>query len=274
MGKQSALKQSALNGAGRVLIVEDNDDSRWLLSRACETAGYSVSQAASGQKALDKLGAQPFDVMLLDLHLPDMHGVEVLKEADSLQPDLITIILTAKPTLDSAIAAVKGGVVDYLRKPAATRDVLEVIAANLMRRAQQHKRLIQLGTIGEELVNDRPDKSPTRRGNETGEENIGKPELQFNRARREVKIFNDDSRTVTLTKGEAAVLAVLLDHAGEVQSSEDLVHAAWGEELEPSHAASIIRPLIFRLRQKLEEEPSTPHIIRTVRGSGYVFEAN
>lgn len=267
-------KRSALNGVGRVLIVEDNDDSRWLLSRACEMAGYSVGKAASGQEALDTLEDQPFDVMLLDLHLPDTHGVEVLREANSLQPDLITIILTARPTLDSAIAAVKGGVVDYLRKPAATKDVLEVIAANLARRAEQHRRLIQLGTIGEELVDDGPNKAPTRLQDEEGEENIGKQELRFNRAKREVEIVHDGSRTVTLTKSEAAVLAVLRDKADQVISNEDLVREAWGEEVEPSHAASIIRPLIFRLRQKLEEDPSTPRIIRTVRGSGYVFEAS
>lgn len=265
-------KHSPLSGAGRVLIVEDNDDSRWLLSRACQTAGYTVSQAATGQEALDKLEDRLFDVMLLDLHLPDMHGVEVLEEADSLQPDLVTIILTAKPTLDSAIAAVKGGVVDYLRKPVATRDVLEVIAANMAQRAERHRRLIELGTVGEELVDDGPDKPSARQG-QADDENVGKPELQLNRAKREVKIVHDGGRTIALTKSEAAVLAVLLEHAGDVQSSEALVHEAWGEELEPAHASSIIRPLIFRLRQKIEEEPSNPHIIRTVRGSGYVIEA-
>lgn len=256
----------------RILIVEDNDDSRWLLTRACHSAGYTVSQAALGREALNMLKDEPFDVMLLDLHLPDTDGVEVLDRARSLQPDLITIILTANPTLDSAIAAVKAGVVDYLRKPAANKEVLETIEVNLTARRERRRRRSQSRAEERFFDGESPQSESTAGQSEAGDEQSKRHELRFDRATRQVEIVNDENRTVTLTKGEAAILAALLDHVGAVQSSEDLVREAWGEELEPWHASSIVRPLIFRLRQKLEEEPSLPRFIRTVRGSGYVFE--
>lgn len=253
----------------RILIVEDNDDSRWLLTRACQSAGYSVSQAALGREALNTLKNQPFDVMLLDLHLPDKDGVEILKRARSLQPELITIILTADPTLDSAIAAVKAGVVDYLRKPLANQEVLESIRANLIARRERES---QPGTKDKYSDDESSERATPKRHGRVGEEHSKGHELRFDHATRQVEIINDDNRTITLTKGEAAILAALMSSAGAVQSSADLVRQAWGEELEPWQASSIVRPLIFRLRQKLEEEPSLPRFIRTVRGSGYVFE--
>lgn len=257
----------------RVLIVEDNDDSRWLLTRACHTAGYAVSQAALGREALNMLEDQPFDVMLLDLHLPDTDGVEILKRARSLQPDLITIILTANPTLDSAIAAVKAGVVDYLHKPAANKEVLETIKVNLTARKAAREREPQPRASDTRADDEHSQSATTKDQLKAGNKHGGKShELRFDRDAREVEILNDDNRTISLTKGEAAILAALLDNAGAVQSSEDLVRQAWGEDLEPWHASSIVRPLIFRLRQKLEEEPSLPRFIRTVRGSGYIFE--
>ena len=260
-----------LSGAGRVLIVDDDVDTRWLLTRACEIANYAVGEAASGQDALKKLEAEPFDVMLLDLSLPDMHGVDVLDTAATSYPDLITIVLTANPTQESAIAAIKSGVADYLGKPLKIRDVLEVIARKLAQRALRQRRLIELGVIGNEIVGDGDGSSHVEWREASRQGYAGRQWLQLNAVTHEVRILGKDTERVILTKGETAVLAVLLGKAGDVLPYQELAYQAWGDRLELDHAASIIRPLIFRLRQKLEADPSMPRLIHNVRGVGYTF---
>lgn len=265
-------KSLSSRGAGRVLIVEDNDDTRWLLARACQTANYRVGEAASAQEALVKLERQPFDVMVLDLNLPGMHGVELLGQKESQYPDLITIILTANPTRASAIAAVKKGADDYLCKPAPIKELLEVIAANLAKRAQRHKRYLELSLLGKKVINGKAGMPSAGRNGENLERDSEVDMLRFDRERQEVKILGKDSRRVSLTKGESAVMSAFIDNAGEVLSIQDLAYEAWGDELDREHAASIIRPVISRLRQKLEKEPSVPRFIRTVRGAGYFLD--
>lgn len=262
----------ATNGLGHVLIVEDSDDSSWLLSRACRMAGHSVDRVSFGQSALDKLEAQHFDIMLLDLHLPDIDGVEILENVNSHYPDLITIIITANPSQTSAIAAVRAGAADYLCKPVSTGEVLTVIAAKLAQRAQQNLRLLQLSQIGKEQIGD--DASMTSRQLTVAADSANTLGLRLNPARQEVEIVGERNDIVPLTKSETALMAVFLDNAGSVLSPQDLVEKAWDDTLEPAHAASIIRPLIFRLRQKLEDDPGLPRIIRTVRGAGYIYDAN
>ncbi len=97
------------------------------------------------------------------------------------------------------------------------------------------------------------------------------PRLVLDAIKHEVKIVGAKTERVPLTKGETQVLGALLRRSGEVMSFQELALQAWGDQLEDEHAASIIRPLIFRLRQKLERDPSVPNWIRTVRGVGYVL---
>jgi len=261
-------------GLGHVLIVEDSNDSGWLLSRACQMAGHSVDQVSLGRSALDKLEAEHFDVMLLDLHLPDIDGVDILENVRSRYPDLITIVITGDPSQASAIAAVKAGAADYLCKPVSTGEVLTVIASNLAERAQQNLRLLQLSMMAKEQIGGDPDEPTFHHQEAIDGGDSTAAGLRFHRARQEVEIIGEREEIVPLTRSEAAVMAVFIDNAGKVLSPQDLVYRAWRDELEPPHAANIIRPLIFRLRQKLEDDPALPKIIRTVRGAGYVYETN
>lgn len=259
-----------------MLIVDDNDDTRWLLARACQTANYAVGKASSGREALEKLRRRPFDVMVLDLQLPDMNGVNILENVESQYPDLITIILTANPTQESAITAVRRGAADYLCKPATVKEILRAIATRLAQRAERQKRLLEFDLLGKELIDDGPAGPFANRYSQLGqngsESESGR--LRLDPARREFELAGRDGRRVSLTASESAVIAVFIDRAGEVLSNQDLVFEAWGDKLDRAHAAGIMRPLIFRLRQKLEEEPSAPRLIRTVRGVGYVFDPN
>lgn len=266
-------KHLAKTGQGRILVVEDDIDSGWLLSHACRLAGYFVDHVDMGRKAIEKLASHPYDVLLLDLYLPDMHGVEILEKVGGKFPDLVTIIITANPTQESAIAAVKQGAVDYLCKPVAIGNVIEVIATRLAERAQRQRRLLQLIYLGEEQIGEKIGGSPIPGEEEEVAENGNyNLRLRLNRPRHEVEIVGNGTQSVYLTKGETAIVAVFLDNIGKVLSPQNIAYEAWGEKLDPSQAASIIRPYIFRLRQKLESDPDLPNIIRTVRGAGYVLE--
>lgn len=260
-----------VNGAGRILIVDDDDDMRGLLVHACQVAHYAVGEAGTGGEAIQRLDAEPFDVLVLDLVLPDMDGVDVLKEIAWSHPDLIKIILTGNPTQDSAIAAVRTGASDYIRKPAGVRDVLSAIGENLAERAQRQRRFLELGLIGREIIRteDREQKATLTRT--ASAERRKKARLQLDQNVQEARFVGEETRRVPLTKGETAILAAFLRKPGTTLSHQDLVYEAWGDRLDQDHAASIVRPLIFRLRQKLETEPAMPKLIRTARGVGYVF---
>lgn len=260
-----------MNGAGRILIVEDDVDTRWLLAQGCVAANYAVVEAASGQEALEKIRAEPFDVVLLDLGLPDVDGIDILDEIASSDSELITIILTANPTQQSAIAAIRTGVSDYLRKPVMIKQVLEVMASKLERRAHRQRRLIELGMLVNETVGDK-DRERLRNGGEDDDTSVIRHVgVELDRRTHVVTIRSRGSSKFVLTDGETAILAAMLQKVGKALSYQDLAYEAWGERLDRDHATSIIRPIIFRLRQKLEQNPSVPRLIRTVRGVGYMF---
>lgn len=266
-------KRTHVNGAGRILIVDDDGDTRELLVHACEAADYTVGEAGTGEEAMQRLDAEPFDVVVLDLNLPDMDGVDVLKEIASSHPDLIKIILTGNPTQDSAIAAVRTGAADYIQKPAGVRDVLSTIAEKLAQRALRHKRLIELGVIGREIIRPGGEATDAPAGEGRGEGQSTGLRLQLDPEAQEARFVGKRTRRVSLTKGETAIMVAFLRKPGRTLSHQDLVYEAWGDRLEQDHAASIIRPIIFRLRQKLETDPTMPSLIRTARGVGYIFKS-
>lgn len=262
---------SRLGGGARILIVEDNVDTSWLLARTCQVAGYETTQVITGREALEELGNRAYHVVLLDLKLPDMNGIEVLKEINDRYPDLYVIILTASPSFDSAVAALRLGATDYIEKPAVARDVLTAIRNALAKRTNTHQRLVELLGIGDQMIgpeNARP--HATSEGQENRFETRA-GNIIFEPEKQRVLI---NSRTVSLTQGETEVLGILLQHLDRPLSPQEIAVAAWGETLEAVNAESIIRPHIYRLRQKLESEPSSPRIISTVRGKGYVIHSS
>jgi two-component system response regulator RegX3 len=200
-----------------------------------------------------------------------MNGIEVLKEVNERYPDLSVIILTASASYDSAIAALRLGAVDYIEKPVAAREVLAAIRDALAKRSDTRRRLVELLGLGEQLIGPggagqpaKPiDGSVQRFETESGT-------IVFEPEKLQVTL---DGRSVSLTPGETAVLGILLEYLDHPVSPRDIAVGAWGETLEEVSAENIIRPHIYRLRQKLETEPSSPRTILTVRGKGYVIHS-
>ena len=267
-----SLKNNPEERKSRLLVVDDELHIRTALVKAFTLVGYEVDEAASGQEALAMLNAGSYDLMILDIVLPDLAGIDVLQWANQIQADVSIIILTGNATLESAIAAIKSDAVDYLLKPASIHEIIDAVSHALQKRvasAQKEFLVEMLGNTGElPNASERPPAlsppSPTNH-----DRFVVVSSWCLDRSRCEVIINEEPKRQVDLSKGETAVLYYLMQNVDQTVSWEQLVWLAWGYKADPYEAKSIIRPYIFRLRNKLEKNPQEPHLICTVRKYGY-----
>ena len=251
----------------RLLIVDDEPHIRSALVRALNLAGYYAEEAASGKEALFLLTQAFFDLIVLDLCLPDIEGVVVMQQAHQLQPGLLVVILTGQATLESAIAAVKSEAVDYLRKPAGVHEIIDAVTRALQKRASR----TQKEQLARALDLLQSDAAPALLTTVNGSLSVGP--LKLDRSNRLVTVNDEPVRTIALSRGETAVLASLMARPNHVLSCLQLVQVAWGYHADRKEAESVIRPYISRLRSKLEHDHTKPRLIRTVRRRGYLFSA-
>lgn len=259
----------------RVLIVDDEAHVRSALVRSLVLRGYCADEAASGHEALEMLESTAYDAMVLDIRMPDMSGVAVMQQAYQIWPDLSIIILTGYATLETAIAAVKAGAVDYLLKPSSVHDIAAAVANALQQRTTELRRRHLLHLMGRAM-------DEIRRIEVAEEKPLTPPLGPFLRAgpvmldqeMRVAVVAGGDSACdskAKLTSSETALLAYLMQHPGVVLSCRELARAALGYDVNETSAQNIVRPHICRLRKKIEPDPVHPRLIRTISGAGYLF---
>jgi len=257
----------------RILIVDDERNIRSALAHALRLSRYVVDEAADGEQALDTLETANFDVMLLDLRMPGLYGVDVMRRAHRMCPELLIIILTGHATLESAMAAVKAEAVDYLLKPVSVHQVIATVARVLHERSYHQRQQLLVQTISR--ATDALRQAEPRRGSphqlEAGWDHIlHRPPLLLDVRQQRVQVENrEDNHGTELTKNETAILAILMRNGDSVFSCQQLMLQALGFTSDAAAAQSTIRPIIFRLRQKIEANPAHPKMLRTVRGGGY-----
>jgi len=264
----------------RLLIVDDEPNIRDTFAAALQMLGYAAETACSGSAALAALQHGAFDLMLLDLKMPAMDGIEVMRQASARYPRLLIIILTGHATLASAISAVQSGAVDYLLKPLGIAEIAQAIARALEQRAATTRRdqLIRQAldalhaaeqTSALSADASAPVAPPTcaERVRQVGT-------LTLDCQKRLCVVHAFPPRTLYLTEGETAILAALMARPRVVQTCRELARAAWQYELDELQAISLVRPYIFRLRQKLETTNQQPPYIQTMRGHGYTLIAH
>lgn len=224
-----------------ILIVDDEPKIQRYLTTAMSMADWQPLAAYSGQEAFTILAAEKVDLIILDLGLPDIDGLEVLRQIreTSIIP---VIILTARDGETDKVKGLELGADDYLTKPFGTPELEARIQAVLRR----------------------VDWMPQPEEKETFES--GELFINF-RAHRVV--FKEEE--LHLTPTEYDLLRVLINHEGEVMTHGDLLAIVWGEEYRNDIA--ILRVNISRLRQKIEENPKNPSFIVTIPGIGYSFES-
>jgi DNA-binding response OmpR family regulator len=261
--------------AARIMVVDDEAAARVSLAEILRLEGYQVATAASGEEALSLLNKSgPFDLMVLDLKMPGMDGLEVTESVQSQSPGTVIILLTAFGTLETAIEAIRKGALDYLLKPCPVPEVLESVRRGLAKRQQEQQRqhlVSQLQRTLSELA--------VVEGADAVEEAVAPEPSRFIQIRdvvvdRQKHMVMLQGRPLELTPTEFKILVCLMETPDEVWSPQELVRSAQGYETDAWGARAIVRVHIRRLRKKTELDPSNPKYILNVRGVGYLFASS
>jgi two-component system KDP operon response regulator KdpE len=218
----------------RILVVDDETSIRRYLRAALTAQGFTVHEAADGEEALSAVLAHRPDMIILDLGLPDMDGIEVTRRLREWSQTPI-IILSVREAEQDKIAALDAGADDYLTKPFGTGELLA-----RMRVVQRR----QIANAKNEPVFQ-----------------SGRLKVDFSS-----RLVSVDEKEVQLTPTEYDLLRVLVTHAGKVITHRQLLRQVWGDGYEDMH---ILRVNISNLRGKLEPDPSRPTYIHTEPGVGY-----
>lgn len=225
-----------------VLVVEDDAAIRRGLVDALTFAGYGVLQAADGRAGLEAaLSARP-DLVLLDILMPKLDGVSVLREVRKAGAGVPVIFLTAKGQEEDRVRGLRAGADDYVVKPFSATEVLARVEAVLRRSAERPAPVRSISIAG----------------------------LRIDFERREVR--KPSGETSVLPELEGKVLLYLASNPGRAVSREELLQRVWG--LDPRGVQTrAVDMAVARLREHLGDDPDAPRVIVTVRGKGYMLAA-
>lgn len=255
-----------------ILVVDDERGLRRTLTQMLDRMGYRAVGAASGKEALKYIGHHDVDLVVLDLKMPGMDGVEVLEMARPMASDTIFIILTAYGTLESAISGIRHGAFDYLLKPSPMEEIVETIEAGLAERERQLTDDDPVALLEQALHTLKHDAKKET----LATADPPRSEERFLQARDitvdlQRKIVVVRGEPVDLTPTELEILIYLMRKRDCVSSCQDIVAETRGHAMDERDARMLLRSHIHRLRQKIEQDPANPSVIRTVRGEGYLF---
>jgi DNA-binding response OmpR family regulator len=230
----------------RILVIEDESDLRAGLQHNLELEGFQVDTAADGKLGLRKATQDKPTLILLDLMLPHLHGLEVLRQLRATGSATPVIILSAKGQDRDKVQGLELGADDYLTKPFTLSELTARIRA-VLRRTQVR----------------RPETPSSE----------GAPVLRFPGLTVDFKRFSvtRDGEEIQLSRYEAEILRMLIDRMGEVVSRQDLLRKVWGYVHLPT--TRTVDNHIARLRKKLERDIDQPVHVVTVHGLGYCFES-
>ncbi|MEW6475315.1 MAG: response regulator transcription factor [Actinomycetota bacterium] len=224
-------------GPTRVLVVDDSGEAREAARRALDRAGFAVTEASNGDEALKAVTADPPDLILLDLGMPGMGGLEVLTEIRRTS-ELPVIVLSGRAEESERVVALEMGADDYIVKPFLVRELPARIRSVLRRSRPAPPSTLEFGG------------------------------LEIRVAEREIVVRGERVET---TAKEFDLLARLASEPRRVFSRAQLLEEVWGSSRDWQDPATVTEH-IRRLRRKIEEDPEQPRWLHTVRGVGYRFE--
>jgi DNA-binding response OmpR family regulator len=234
----------------RILVVDDEEIARISLAEILRLEGYEVRTASGGQAAVEVLHNEHFDVMVLDLKMPDMGGIDVLKAIVDTLPELKVIVLTAHGSMDTAIQALRFRVHDYMLKPVLPSEIIDCIESALA---------VLNATMDEHFEGPNRPKRFYQLA----------PGIEMDTNKR---LITWQDQVFSLTPTEARLMIVLTEAAGEMISHAELVYNCQGYRVNNEEAAKILRPVVSRLRQKMSVLPGWTEWIKNIRGAGYVLD--
>ncbi|MGO8925014.1 MAG: response regulator [Xanthobacteraceae bacterium] len=222
----------------RVLVIDDEPPIRKLLRVGLSAHGYQIIEASSGKMALELLGEQRPDLIVLDLGLPDMQGHELLRTMRARNDSVPIVVLSSRDDEAGKVQALDSGADDYVTKPFGMDELLARMRAALRHQLQTHgeRPIFRVGDLSVDLV------------------------------RRIVKLGDKE---VKLSPKEYELLRILVQHAGKVLTHKFLLSQLWSDLTD----AQYLRVYVRQLRQKIEADPERPHYILTETGIGYRLRA-
>lgn len=235
-----------------ILVVDDEPVARQSLTDILKLEGYTVASAPNGQAAVEYVRTHNVDLMIVDLKMPGMDGLEVVQVVNQVSPETEVVLLTAYGSTETAIQALRLRIHDYLLKPASPAQILGTVKKGLTRRSRKSR-----------LNNSMLDA-------EGGQEIFTlKDGTSVDLSRRQIKFKN---KIEHLTPAEGRLLRILMENKGKVFSHRELVLLVQGYDTSQREAPEILRPLVSRLRHKLDQFPSLSEQVVSVRGTGYLYE--
>ncbi|EFO78987.1 two component transcriptional regulator, winged helix family [Oscillochloris trichoides DG-6] len=270
-----------MSDSANILVVDDEQNIRLTLSALLRRSGYTITTASNGEEAVSLFQTQSFDLMLVDLQMPGISGIQVVEALRNRGLDTEVIVLTGHGSLESAIEGIHHGIFDYMLKTSDPAQIVERVAAALAERAKRQRQSTLISTIGQAakelvgdslaLITDAPASPPSTTTPVTsGHERvviIG--QLQLDTWHQTATL---SERSLNLTPTEFRLLLCLAEHSGQMLSYTQLVRCAQGYETSELEAGELIKPHIHHLRQKIEPDPSTPRYLLNVRGKGYILQ--
>ncbi|MCL5734934.1 MAG: response regulator transcription factor [Actinobacteria bacterium] len=220
----------------RLLVVEDDAGIGRFLRQGLIEAGYEVDWERDGAQGLERAVSAVHDLLILDVLLPDLNGLELLSRLRSIGIKSPVLLLTALDTVDDRVRGLDSGADDYLVKPFAFAELLARVRALLRRPRPEAEPILSAGSIEMDVT------------------------------RREVR---ESGRLVTLSRREFALLEYMLRHRGEVLTRTQIAERVWGFDF--YHESNVVDVYIGYLRRKLGHDRNRA-VIRTIRGMGFILD--
>ena len=268
-----------------ILVVDDEAAIRYSVSKTLQRVGYSVREASNGEDALDIIRAEAFDVVLTDIRMPPgLDGVELVRRIKDTDPDTVVILMTAYPSLNTAVEALRLGAHVYLIKPSSSVDIRASVQRGIERARSLKRRRSLLDLIRSnvaELSRAAEETVVTVREGGTGDDHQVVPDsmgeiplgsvmtlgpLTIYPGRYEISV---EEHRIDLTPTEFDLLLYLAAHRGRVVSCHELVREVRGYAVDEAEAREVIRPHVSNLRRKLKAAGQDEDLIVNVRGIGY-----
>jgi len=271
-----------------ILVVDDEGAIRYSVSKTLQRIGYQVDEAASGEEALEMIARHEYEVILTDIRMPGLSGVDLLKRIKDISPDAIVILMTGYASLGTAVESLRLGAHDYLIKPSSSQDIRQSVARGVERARNLKRRRALLDAIRSNVfeltradveaiaaVYEDDDSAPAIAPEARYENTAPVEPMNANMTLGPLTIYpgryqiSVGDQPIDLTPTEFDLLLYLAAHRGRVVSCHELVREVRGYAVDEAEAREVIRPHVSNLRRKLKQTGKDADLIVNVRGIGY-----